>query len=161
MARVRQEREVPLPVDGALALWTDPRRWATFVEGFKHVETVDEGWPAQGSKVVWDSVPGGRGRVTERVVENRSGSGAPARFATQLFETALIGTQTATFTRGSDAGRTWVALELEYELAGEGITRRGPLARVADVLFIRRALSDALARTLRRFATEAADESAL
>jgi hypothetical protein len=49
-----------------------------------------------------------------------------------------------------------VGLELEYEL-----TKSGPLAALTDVLFIRRALTDALRRTLRRFGVEAAEEAAL
>jgi hypothetical protein len=47
-------------------------------------------------------------------------------------------------------------LRLDYELA-----RGGPLRAIADVLFIRRALNQALGRTLARFATEAAEEAAL
>ena len=35
------------------------------------------------------------------------------------------------------------------------------IGKVSDVLFIRRALSDSLARTLRRFSVEAAEEVAL
>jgi len=49
-----------------------------------------------------------------------------------------------------------IEIEYDYELA-----KGGPLRGVTDVLFIRRAQSDALVRTLRRFATEAAEEAAL
>jgi hypothetical protein len=51
---------------------------------------------------------------------------------------------------------TRVELTLDYELS-----KYGPLRAVADVLFIRRALRDALRRTLRRFAIEAEEEAAL
>ena len=47
-------------------------------------------------------------------------------------------------------------LRLDYEL-----TRYGPARALADVLFIRRALRDALRRTLRRFAVEADEEAGL
>ena len=102
------------------------------------------GWPEPGAKVVWESGPGGRGRVTEKVVERSHGS-----FATQVFEERLVGRQTAAVEPAGEGG-TRVALELRYELA-----RGGPLRKITDVLFIRRALSESLGRTLRRFATEA------
>jgi hypothetical protein len=47
-------------------------------------------------------------------------------------------------------------MELDYELTGGG-----PLRALTDLLFIRRALTMALERTLRRFSTEAADEATL
>ena len=47
-------------------------------------------------------------------------------------------------------------LTLEYELA-----RGGPFRGLADALFIRRALRDALRRTVRRFAVEAEEEAGL
>jgi hypothetical protein len=71
-----------------------------------------------------------------------------------VFEEKLDGTQTATFRPEEDG--TVVALELDYK-ASVG----GPLRPLVDVLFIRRAQNDALARTLRRFATEAAEQAAL
>ena len=149
MGLVRQVAVVGLPAAAAETLWTDVRRWPTFVEGFARVQRVDPDWPAPGSKVVWESIPGGRGQVTERVVEHESG-----RFAVEVYEEALSGRQTLTFEPDEEHG-TLVTLELDY-----GLTRAGPLRALADVLFIRRALSDALARTLRRFATEAAEEAA-
>ena len=47
-------------------------------------------------------------------------------------------------------------LSLEYELTSES-----PLRGLTDVLFIRRALRDALTRTLRRFALEAQEQAGL
>ena len=64
-------------------------RWPSFVEGFaRRLELAPE-LAGEGRRVVWESVPDGRGRVTETVVEN-----AADRFATQVFEEALMGTQT-------------------------------------------------------------------
>ena len=140
---------VTLAPEAALALWTDVRRWATFVEGFAQAIEVSPDWPAEGSKIVWQSTAGGRGRVTEKVVGRGGG-----RFATQVFEDALSGRQAVRMSE--DAEGTRVELSLEYEL-----TRYGPLRAVADVLFIRRALRDALRRTLRRFAAEAEEEAGL
>jgi hypothetical protein len=141
---------VALDPAGTVRLWTDLRRWPSFVEGFGHPLEVAPGWPAEGAKLVWESTPGGRGRVTERVVES-----ADARFATQVFEKALAGTQTLTALADPEGG-SQVELRLDYELA-----HPGPLRTLADALFIRRALRDALRRTLRRFAVEADEEAGL
>jgi hypothetical protein len=88
--------------------------------------------------------------VTERVVESGDG-----RLVTQVFEEALSGIQT--FAAFPDpGGGSVVEVSLEYELA-----RSGPLRGLADALFIRRALRDALRRTLHRFAVEAEEEAGL
>jgi hypothetical protein len=49
-----------------------------------------------------------------------------------------------------------VELSLEYTL-----TKYGPFSKIADAIFIRRALRDALIRTVNRFAVEAEDEAGL
>jgi Polyketide cyclase / dehydrase and lipid transport len=136
---------VRLPPAAALGLWTDVQRWPTFVEGFGHVVERSPEWPAVGARVVWESTPGGRGRVTEKVVESEGD-----RFATRVFEPALVGTQTLRLAGGE------VELTLDYELQ-----RYGPLRALADAIFIRRALRDALRRTLSRFAIEAEEEAGL
>jgi hypothetical protein len=150
MARVaRAATVVPLAPEGALSLWTNLGRWPTFVEGFARVVESSEDWPAEGSKLVWESGAGGRGRVTERVSEHGTG-----RFTTQVFEEALTGRQTVT--AAEDADGTRVELALEYELS-----KWGPLRGLADAIFIRRALRDSLGRTLRRFSVEAEEEAGL
>jgi uncharacterized membrane protein len=150
MAVARATTYVPLPPEEAYALWTDVSRWPTFVDGFGHPERLDEGWPDEGAKVVWRSVPGGRGAVTERVVRAQP----PVLHEVTVFEEKLDGTQTARF--GPEAEGTRVELELDYK-----VSVGGPLRPLVDVLFIRRAQNDALARTLRRFTTEAVEQSAL
>jgi uncharacterized membrane protein len=149
MAATSAARRVELDPDGAWTLWTDLGRWATFIEGFSQVVEEGADWPAEGAKVVWRSTPGGRGRVTEKVTASEPGT----RFATQVFEDQMSASQLVMFARAED-GRTRVELRLDYEL-----TQPGPLKAVADVLFIRRALNQALNRTLARFATEAAEEA--
>ena len=146
MARTGAARVVPLTPEGTLGLWADTSRWPTFVEGFARTVEVSPEWPGEGAKVVWESTPEGRGRVTERVVEQ-----GPGRLVTEVFESSLRGTQTLTTSEHADGAL--VEVELEYEL-----TKYGPLRAVADLIFIRRALRDALNRTLRRFAVEAEDE---
>lgn len=140
---------VPLGPDDALRLWTSVDRWPSFVEGFARRLSLSPEWPAKGSRVVWESNPDGRGRVTETVVESE-----PHSFATHVFEERLMGTQTFLVAPAKEGSE--VALRLDYEL-----TRGGPLGAVADAIFIRRALRDSLRRTLFRFEIEAEDEAEL
>jgi uncharacterized membrane protein len=150
MATARAATLVPLSPEEAYDLWTDVRRWPTFVDGFASTTRIDDSWPDKGAKHVWKSVPGGRGQVTERVTE-----AAPAKaHAVNVFEEKLEGTQRVTFTPAEDGTR--VDLTLDYK-----VSVGGPLKPIVDVLFIRRAQNDALARTLRRFATEADEQAAL
>jgi Polyketide cyclase / dehydrase and lipid transport len=141
--------EVVLAPEAALALWADLSRWPTFVEGFARLVESDPGWPAPDSRVVWESVPAGRGRVTEKVVERRED-----RLSTMVFDERLAGRQTV-LVAPSPPGAT-VELSLEYAL-----TRYGPLGPLADALFIRRAIRDSLRRTLFRFSVEAEEEAGL
>jgi Polyketide cyclase / dehydrase and lipid transport len=159
MGLVRETRSVPLPVDRAAQLWTDVSRWATFIEGFAHTVEVDPSWPQTGSKIVWESTPGGRGRVTERVLSWVAPNEGPGKLSTQVFEESLVGTQTVIFEPGEGGSR--VSIELQYELQPTTFARQGLIGKVSDLFFIRRALSDSLARTLRRFSVEAAEEIAL
>ena len=110
----------------------------------------DSAWPAPDARVVWESVPAGRGRVTEKVVES-SGD----RFATLIFEDRLAGQADVRGGAGARADAL-AGLSLEYTL-----TKYGPLGPVADALFIRRAIRDSLRRTLSRFAVEAEEEAGL
>jgi uncharacterized membrane protein len=151
MGKASAATRVPLTPDETYELWTDVRRWPTFVDGFAHPERVDDSWPDKGAKLVWRSVPGGRGAVTERVTKAEP----PRVHEVNVFEEKLDGTQRATFTPDDD-GTTRVDLTLEYQ-----VSVGGPLKPIVDVLFIRRAQNDALARTLRRFATEAEEQAAL
>ena len=145
MPAVRATGDLAAPVALASRLWTDVNHWYTFVDGFSHVEQIDESWPEPGSKVVWQSNPAGRGRVTERIVERDQD-----HVVTEVFDSQMHGRQAVFFQPGE------MLLELDYELQSSG-----PLRRLTDVLFIRRALTMALERTIRRFSTEAADEATL
>ena len=148
--RVAEARQrVALPPGEALALWLEMDRWPSFVEGFARLTGPDPAWPEPGAQIAWESIPGGRGRVTERILERD-----PGRVVTEVFEDALTGRQTVRV--GEAPGGAAIEVELEYTLA-----RGGPLREVADVIFIRRALRDALRRTLRRFAVEAEEEAGL
>jgi hypothetical protein len=150
MGVVREAIATRLEPERAFALWTDVRRWPTFVDGFARATRLDDEWPGKGARLVWESTPDGRGTVTERVIESDPG----LRLVTNVLEERCAGVQTVSFE--PDEEGSLVELELDYELA-----KGGPLRGVTDVLFIRRAQADALRRTLKRFATEAAEEAEL
>jgi hypothetical protein len=145
----RVEAHVVLAPEATLALWTDLSRWPSFVEGFAHLLENDSRWPAPEARVLWESVPAGRGRVTEKVVESTGD-----RIATMVFEERLAGRQT--FRVAPSESGAAVKLSLEYTL-----TKYGLLGPVADALFIRHAIRDSLRRTLFRFAVEAEEEAGL
>jgi hypothetical protein len=145
MPTVQATAPLDLTALRAESLWLDVRRWPTFIDGFARVLQHDSAWPEPGAKLVWESVPSGRGRVTERVAER-----SDLRFVTEVYDERAAGRQTVTFDPGE------VALSLEYELAA-----RGPFAFLTDLLFIRRLQRQSLERTVRRFAVEAAEESSL
>ena len=143
MPGVRATQAVPGLASEAEELWYDPRRWPAWVDGFGHVVKLEGEWPGVGARSVWESRPGGRGRVVERVTayETRVGQ------TVAVEDERLRGTQTVSFEPGPDGVE--VALELEYELK-----ERNPLTPLTDALFIRRALRDSLKRSLLRFARE-------
>jgi len=149
MGRARTSIETAGRLTDAEALWYDTSRWASFVDGLGHVVQADPGWPREGT-VLWDSRPGGRGRVFERVSRYTAGDGQDV----EVEDEKLTGTQSVRFAPAGE-DRVAVSLELRYELK-----RDDPLAPIVDALFIRRAIRDSLSRTLRRFAIElAADRS--
>ena len=132
-------------------LWYDRRRWPAFVDGLKHVAKVEGPYPQAGATILWDSFPGGRGRVFERVVGYLPRGGQEL----QVEDEAIRGRQRVSF---SDDGPALVGveLELEYELK-----RRNALTAITDLLFIRRAQRDSLERTLARLRLElVADDGA-
>ena len=137
MPEVRAAAEVPGPAAQVLALWDDPARWAAFVDGFKAVARVDPAWPHAGASLTWDSTPHGPGRTRERSV-------APG--VREVESEQLTGTLTADFAEGV------FTVTLDYELKD-----RTPFA----LFFVRRALRDALRRTINRFAIERRADASL
>jgi hypothetical protein len=127
----------------AEAVWYDPHRWGSWIDGFGHVAKLEGDWPRPGARLIWDSLPGGRGRVMERVTAHEDRTGQTL----EVEDERLWGTQRVAFEPDGDATR--VTLSLEYELK-----ERGPLTPLVDRLFIRRAIRDSLCRTLARFANE-------
>ena len=146
MGRVKVELQLPgVATSDAEELWYDTVRWPTFVDGFGHVHKVAAGWPREpGAVVVWDSKPGGRGRVLERVVSFEARVGQTV----EVEDEKIFGRQTVGFAPGADG--TTVTLELDYAIKQD----RGVPA-VVDFVFVRRPMRDSLKRTLVRFGREA------
>jgi hypothetical protein len=147
MPTARVSLDLAGSVAAAERLWYDPEQWPAIVDGFARVVRREGRWPETGAIVEWESRPGGRGRVTERSTAHETGTGQTVA----VEDDQLSGKQTVSFAPLEDGVE--VALELSYELKGAG-----PLRRLVDVLFIRRALGDSLRRTLSRLGQELAAE---
>jgi hypothetical protein len=141
MRRIQASVVVPGRAQEAEALWLDPSRWAAWIDGFASVDRVDPEWPRPGTVLRWVSVPRGRGLVQERAV----GYEPARRIELEVEDEQLHGVQRTLFAPGDDEVR--VTLELAYELK----ERTFPLV---DRFFVRRALQDALSRTVARFGHE-------
>ena len=130
-------------VADAEALWNDLRRWPGFVDGFGRVARVEGDWPCRRTRLVWDSRPGGRGRVVEQVESYEPGSSLRLR----VEDEQLRGTQAVVFE--ALPGGCAMTLELAYALKRPGFG-----GVLTDVFFVRHALRESLRRTLERFAIE-------
>lgn len=140
---------MPGRISDAEALWYDLSRWPTTIDGFHHVASRDEGWPESGS-LVWDSVPGGRGRVIEKVERYEARVGQTAA----VEDEKITGRQTVAF-QALENERVRVTLLLEYKLKQNPA---GPLMTVVDWFFIRPRQRESLVRTLNRFSREVVAE---
>jgi polyketide cyclase/dehydrase/lipid transport protein len=147
MGRVRASIVVPGLASEAEELWYDTTRWPSFVDGLHHIARLEGDWPREGARVLWDSQPGGRGRVQERVTSYVAREGQTL----DVEDEKLRGTQRVGFTPIEDG--VIVALELVYSLK-----EQRPGMALVDLLFIRRPQRESLERTLRRFRTEVAAE---
>lgn len=144
MGRAAAGIDLPVQVSVAEGLWYDTDRWPVVVDGFKNVAKLEGDWPRTGARLVWDSVPAGRGRVVERVVHYEVRAGQTV----EVEDERITGTQTVAFAPRPDGGCR-MDLELRWKLKD-----RTPLTPIVDLLFVRRAFGDALRRTLSRFARE-------
>lgn len=137
-------------VDEVQTLWLDLERWPAFVDGFGALARREGDWPQPGARIVWDSLRNGRGRVVEQV----TAFGPGATHVVRVEDPQLHGSQCARFSAYD--GGCEISLELAYELKRPGVG-----GRLTDLLFVRRAVGDALRRTLRRFAVELEADRAL
>ena len=150
MGRATASTTVPGLTSDAEALWYDPTRWPAWIDGFGHLATLGDGWPAAGARRVWDA-PAGRGGATTwpsgRVAERVRAYEARIGQTLELEDARLRGSLAVSF--APQPGAVDVALSLDYALK-----RGGPFAALEDVLVVRRAVGDSLRRTLARFAAE-------
>jgi hypothetical protein len=151
VGRARAGIDLPVQVSVAEGLWYDTRRWPVFVDGFAHVARLEGDWPREGARLVWDSLPAGRGRVAERVTRYEVRAGQTV----EVEDEQLTGTQTVRFTPNPDGGCR-IDVELRYRLKQQHL-----FTALVDVLFVRRAFTDALRRTVSRFGREARAEAEL
>ncbi len=130
-------------LSAAEALWYDRERWPLFIDGFGSIISAAGEPPLAGSSVLWHSTPAGRGEVRETVIDYRPGVGQEL----EVEDRAINGRQRVGF--AAEAGQVSVQLELDYRLKGSS-----PLRAITDWLFIRRAQSESLQRTLTAFRLE-------
>jgi hypothetical protein len=147
VSRVRASIQVPALASEAEALWYDTKRWPTFIDGLHHITRLEGDWPHPGARVLWDSKPGGRGRVQERVTAYAAREGQTL----EVDDEKITGTQVLSFAPAE--GGAIVSLELSYALKSPS-----PWMALVDLVFIRRTQRESLERTLRRFRTELAAE---
>jgi Polyketide cyclase / dehydrase and lipid transport len=145
MRTVRATVQLDGLASAAEAVWYDTTLWPVFVDGMGEIVSIEGGWPAAGGTVVWDSHPGGRGRVHEQVIAFESRRGQES----SVEDPEMRGIQRISFVPRDD--KVVVTLELEYE-----IRERSVFTPVVDVLFVRSAQTASLRRTLDRFAQEVA-----
>ncbi len=150
--RVRAHIDVDARIGEAERLWFDTSRRSSFVEGFHHVHEAEPGWPAEGM-LIWQSVPGGRGRVLETVLRFESRVGQTSRVEDEL----TTGTQKVSFA-ALPSDRCRVGLELDWRTK---VRRLGPLADLVGLVVVQPRKREELRLTLVRFARELAVEREL
>ena len=130
-------------VTAAQALWYDRESWPLFIDGLRSVVSVRGEPPLVGSSVVWQSTPAGRGEVRETVLDYEPGVGQEL----EVEDRAISARQRVRFMPFD--GQLTVQLDLDYRLKSSN-----PFRAVTDWLFIRRAQSESLQRTLTAFRLE-------
>jgi hypothetical protein len=128
----------------AETLWYDKTRWASWIDGFGQVLSLDPEWPATGATLKWNSPPGGAGMTRERVVRYEPRLGQTL----EIEDAKFTGTRRVIFEPGLEETK------ITLEVALEPKDRMAPLAK----LLLRRRLGDSLRRTLARFSVELAAE---
>jgi hypothetical protein len=143
MGRVRISRHFPGRISQAEAVWYDLNRWPSWVDGLARISRVEGDWPQAGSKVTWDSPPGGRGRVLEQVITHEARVGQTV----QVEDEKMTGEQRLSFSPHDDG--VDVALELRYRVKESNL-----FTPVVDFFFIRPRFIESLTRTVNRFGAE-------
>jgi hypothetical protein len=138
VASISVSESFPSSVHQAEQCWYDTGRWPEWVDELNRVISVEGDWPRHGSAVIWQSGPAGRGRVTERVIEQEPLEG----YTVEVEDDSITGEQAVSFDPVEDG----VQVTLSYR-----IKRRSPLTPLIDVLFVRRLMIASLQKTLGAF----------
>jgi hypothetical protein len=125
-------------------LWYDKSRWASWIDGFGHVQSLSGDWPLSGSTLEWVSRPGGSGLNRERVTRYEPRLGQTLETENERF----TGLRRVIFEPGLEETRITLEVTLAPKLTLPPVER----------LMLRRRTAEALQRTLRRFSVELAAE---
>ena len=144
MGRVSAELLIPASLAEVWDIYFEPRSWQSWVDEFHAVDSISDGYPEIGGKLVWHSGAAGRGQVVETVLDHEPRRLHRIRFADPHAE----GEQLTTFEIAGEG--TKVGLELVYGLMAPGVF--GP---ITDRLFIRSQMRAMLVRSLKGLRAEA------
>lgn len=146
MGKVSEELLIPAPLADVWDLYFERRTWPMWVDQLRTVESVSDGYPEAGGKLVWKSGPAGRGRVEENVLEHEHRRLHRIGFKDESSE----GEQTTIFSMKGQG--TLVHIDFVY-----GLLQAGPLGPITDRLFVRSQMRRMLARSLMGLRGEAAE----
>ncbi|MBE2318263.1 SRPBCC family protein [Solirubrobacter sp. CPCC 204708] len=144
MKPVRAQFVVEAPGVEAEQLWHDRSRWASWIDGFTHLEKLEGEWPLEGARRVYSSRVTGRALVSERVLRYTAGDG----LTLMVEDERTTATQRVRFE--TDGVRTRITVEVEAEPK----EKMPPGQR----WWWRRKRGESLQRTLQRFSYELAAE---
>ena len=147
MGKVAEERLIPASLAEVWDLYFDRDRWRSWVDEFHAVDSMSDGYPEIGGRLVWHSGAAGRGQVEETVLDHEPRRLHKIRFADPHAE----GEQLTTFAIEGEGTR--VKIDLVY-----GLMQPGFLGPITDRLFIRSQMSDSLGRSLDGLRVEAQDD---
>ena len=142
MARVEEAVHVDASLAETWDAYFDADRWRSWVDGFGSVEE-SEGYPEPGGRLVWRSIPAGRGRVEERVLEHEH-----RRVHRVGFEDPEMRGELAT-TFAIEGEGTQVVQRLEYKQR-----TRGPIGWIGAIFFVKSQVRRSMQRTLAAFRRE-------
>ena len=122
-------------------LWYDKTRWPAWVDGFTNLARLDDGWPLDGSRRVYDAA---RGRIRETVSRYIAGDSIVAT----IEDERVSGVSRVRFE--TDNVRTRITWELDVE----------PKEKLAPGRrwWLRRGMRQSMERSLQRFGYELAAE---
>lgn len=142
MRVVKAVMVVEAPGVEAEQLWHDQSRWASWIDGFSHLEKLEGEWPLEGARRVYSSRVTGRALVSDRVMKYAAGE-------SQLL---MVEDERVTATERVRFETDGVRTRIEVEVEAEPKEKMPPGRR----WWWRRKRRESLQRTLQRFSYELA-----